>query len=233
MENLTPYFTDDDYGDLTLHIQERLEQLEQLPHPPVREAMFDLLGSIDMMHREALTRLLLIVQKHTPQLLEQFQADIVIRSMLSLYEFIDTENEPEPEPPPVGNTTFIPLDQISVSPKIKEPIWIPGGHVNDLQPGSLQARKFEDVEVVLINAEAELFALRNACLDSILPLSAGSLEGHVLTCPWHGCRYDVRTGEIQNGSRLKLETYPVVVGENGKFHVGFNIPDHQNPLKSR
>ncbi len=218
MQNLTPFFTDDDYGELTLHIQDRLDQLQQLPHPQVRDAMFDLLNSIDMMHREAFVRLLLLIQKDSPDVLPQLEEDVVIRSVLALYELI-----PDDAPPPAP-ATFIPLEAISVSPGIKEPIWIPGGYAADLPPGSLRAQKFEDVEVLLCNVEGRIFALRNACLDSILPLSSGALDGHILTCPWHGCRYDVRTGEIQNGSGLKLDRYPVRLLDTGKFTVGFNIP---------
>ena len=66
--------------------------------------------------------------------------------------------------------------------------------------------------------------LRNACLTSILPLSSGHIEADILVCPWHNCRYNIRTGEIQNGSGLTLETYPVRVSEDGQFRVGLNIP---------
>jgi len=107
------------------------------------------------------------------------------------------------------------------------PVWIPGGYLDDLPPGTMRSQKFEDVDVLLGNVNGEIFALRNACLDSILPLSAGQLDGPLLICPWHGCQYDVRTGEIQNGSRRKLETFPVMVGENGRFSVGFNIPEYK------
>lgn len=226
MENLTPYFTDDDYAELMLHIQRRLDQLQQLPHPQVREAMLDLLGSIDMMHREAFVRLLLIFQQESPNMLPRLEDDTVIRSVLALYELLpDDESEPEPPPSPASGT-FIPLEAVGVSSGPKRPIWMPGGAVDNLPPGSMRAQAFEDVRLLLCNVDGQIYALHNACLDSILPLSSGVLEGHILTCPWHGCRYDVRTGEIQNGSGLKLERFPVRLLDNGKITVGFNIPDY-------
>lgn len=226
MQNLTPFFTDDDYAELTLHIHARLDQLQQLPHPQVRDAMFDLLNSIDMMHREAFVRLLLLIQQDAPDLFARLEEDTVIRSVLALYELLP-DDSPEPEPPPSPDAgTFIPLDAISVSPGIKEPIWIPAGPVDDLPPGSMRAQKFEDVDVLLCHVDGEIYAVRNACLDSILPLSVGTLDGYILVCPWHGCRYDIRTGEIQNDSGLKLKRYPVRRLDNGKFMVGFNIPNH-------
>ena len=48
--------------------------------------------------------------------------------------------------------------------------------------------------------------------------AAGRLEGCVLTCPWHGWQYDVRTGENEFDRALKLETYEVVV-EDGEVKV--------------
>jgi nitrite reductase/ring-hydroxylating ferredoxin subunit len=31
------------------------------------------------------------------------------------------------------------------------------------------------------------------------PLPEGTLQGHVVTCPWHGSQYDVRTGRALRG----------------------------------
>ena len=50
------------------------------------------------------------------------------------------------------------------------------------------------------------------------PLGHGKLAGCVLTCPWHGWQYDVRTGENEFDRALKLETYEVVV-EDGEVKV--------------
>jgi nitrite reductase/ring-hydroxylating ferredoxin subunit len=27
-------------------------------------------------------------------------------------------------------------------------------------------------------------------------LAEGDIEGHEVTCPWHGARFDIRTGEV-------------------------------------
>lgn len=232
MEKRTPYFSDDDYVSLTLHIQNLLDQLEELPHPRIKETVFELLGSIDMMHREALVRMLILTEEHSPELMARLEQDTVVRSVLELYELVEAEFVAEEDAgSPVktastGQVAFIPLDQVGVSPGIKEPIWIPGGYIDDLSPGVLYTEKFEDVEVLLCIVEGEIFAMRNTCLDSILPLASGRLEAYTLICPWHGCRYDLRTGELLNDSGLKLETFPVRVGEDGRFRVGFNIPDY-------
>jgi nitrite reductase/ring-hydroxylating ferredoxin subunit len=48
--------------------------------------------------------------------------------------------------------------------------------------------------VLLARVGDEVFALRNACGESPLPLDFSALDGTELRCSWHGCRYDVRTG---------------------------------------
>ncbi len=40
------------------------------------------------------------------------------------------------------------------------------------------------------------------------PLDAGSVVDGIVTCPWHGYRFDVRTGCSADGRRLRLATPP-------------------------
>ena len=44
------------------------------------------------------------------------------------------------------------------------------------------------------------------------------LDGCVLTCPWHGWQYDVRTGENEFDRAIQLRTYEVEVAE-GEIRV--------------
>ena len=39
----------------------------------------------------------------------------------------------------------------------------------------------------------------------------GTLEGEVVTCPWHMWEYNVRTGEFVANPDIKVATYPVQV----------------------
>jgi nitrite reductase/ring-hydroxylating ferredoxin subunit len=51
-------------------------------------------------------------------------------------------------------------------------------------------------EIALFNIEGNFFALENACTHEEGPLAEGDIEGHEVTCPWHGGRFDIRTGEV-------------------------------------
>ena len=213
--------TDAEYEQLALHVQELIEKVEGLPFPKVRDDVFDLLQGFDALHREALARLLQLIVSEAPSLIPKVEEDFVIRTLLILYDFLPQEAEPEASLPKKGG--FVPLDQVDILEEIRMPIWMPGGHLSDLEPGTLMPKKFEGVSVLFCRIEDEVFALLNACVGSILTLEQGRLEGYTLVCPWHDCHYDVRSGELQDGSGQKVQTFPVEIGPQGRFSVGFNI----------
>jgi nitrite reductase (NADH) small subunit len=69
--------------------------------------------------------------------------------------------------------------------------------VADCPPGnSLETVAGERV-VALFNVSGEFFALDGVCPHQGGPLSEGELSGCVVTCPWHGWQFDVRTGQHQ------------------------------------
>lgn len=50
------------------------------------------------------------------------------------------------------------------------------------------------IQVGLFRVGDEIFAMENVCPHAGLPLSAGTLEGCIVTCNAHGWSFDVRTG---------------------------------------
>jgi naphthalene 1,2-dioxygenase ferredoxin component len=49
-------------------------------------------------------------------------------------------------------------------------------------------------EVLLCRFDGRVYALPSRCTHRGAPLIDGRLEGPFLRCPWHGVRFDVRTG---------------------------------------
>ncbi|MGB2953257.1 MAG: Rieske 2Fe-2S domain-containing protein [Gaiellaceae bacterium] len=75
-----------------------------------------------------------------------------------------------------------------------------------------------DEPIALANVDGELYAVQGHCLHLHGPLGEGRLDGHVLTCPWHGWQYDVRTGKNVFDLAIQLRTYEVRV-EDGEIKV--------------
>jgi nitrite reductase/ring-hydroxylating ferredoxin subunit len=65
---------------------------------------------------------------------------------------------------------------------------------------------------VVYNVDGIFFATQNACTHQQGPLNEGTLEDCIVECPWHGSRFDVRTGEVVQGpAKEPLRTYRVII----------------------
>ena len=66
--------------------------------------------------------------------------------------------------------------------------------VGELKPGENKVVSVDGTEVALFNVDGSFYALGNTCPHRGGPLGEGYLEGDVVTCPWHGWRFNVKTG---------------------------------------
>jgi nitrite reductase/ring-hydroxylating ferredoxin subunit len=67
--------------------------------------------------------------------------------------------------------------------------------IKDVPPGKLKHVEVEEKEILLANSDGKLHALCDRCSHMNAPLSMGTLNGKVVTCPMHGARFDVTTGK--------------------------------------
>ena len=88
----------------------------------------------------------------------------------------------------------------------------------DVPAGTAITVKVGDRPLALFNVDGSFYATQHECLHLRGPLGEGKLEGSVITCPWHGWQYDVRTGENEFDRAIVLETFEVLV-ENGEIKV--------------
>lgn len=68
--------------------------------------------------------------------------------------------------------------------------------------------------VALFNIEGVFYALDGVCPHQGGPLGKGAVQGHVVTCPWHGWQFDVRDGQHQFSENVQQATLPVKVEED-------------------
>ncbi len=52
-----------------------------------------------------------------------------------------------------------------------------------------------DTPVLLFRHDDEVFALDDVCTHTGEPLAGGEVDGFVVTCPWHGAQFDIRSGK--------------------------------------
>ena len=95
------------------------------------------------------------------------------------------------------------------------PNFVKVASTSDLKPGENKVVNANGTEMALFNVDGEFFAISNTCLHRGGPLGEGFLEGDVVSCPWHGWRYSVKTGANVSIPAAKVATYEVKVERNG------------------
>lgn len=91
-----------------------------------------------------------------------------------------------------------------------------------LADGSVRAVELDGTSVLVARVDAEYYAVANRCADSPLPLEFSALRDSELTCSWHGCRYDVRTGARLDLAGNRLRVFPVRV-EDGRVRIAMDV----------
>ena len=100
------------------------------------------------------------------------------------------------------------------------PEWMDIGVAEEMAQERKACLAVGEVPVVVCSVEGQLVAFRNICPHAGLPLGEGNLQGHVLTCPFHGYSYDVKSGKnIDFGEDTPLAMLPVRVTDAGHVEV--------------
>ena len=84
----------------------------------------------------------------------------------------------------------------------------------DIPPGTGKCVEVNGQQIALFNVDGTVHAIHNECLHRGGPLAEGELEGHVVTCPWHGWQYDVRTGINTMDENEQVARYEVRIEGN-------------------
>jgi ferredoxin-NADP reductase/nitrite reductase/ring-hydroxylating ferredoxin subunit len=80
----------------------------------------------------------------------------------------------------------------------------------DITAGSGRAVEAKGHRIAVFNVGGRYHAIDDTCPHQSGPLSEGTLDGTVVTCPWHGARFDVTTGAVlAPPARRGVATYPV------------------------
>jgi Fe-S cluster biogenesis protein NfuA/nitrite reductase/ring-hydroxylating ferredoxin subunit len=113
---------------------------------------------------------------------------------------------------------FIPLDSLR---PVRGPalVWQRVFAASDVAPGMLRRVVVEGVAVIVANVDREFYAYRDGCPGSPLTLESSTVEAGVLTCPWHGCRFDLRGGRRLGSEGPGLPVVPIAV-EAGEVRIG-------------
>jgi nitrite reductase/ring-hydroxylating ferredoxin subunit len=226
-------------SDLETHVerlQELVEYFERLEDGPVRDRVFELLEQVDHLHRSAVWRLFeLATELGGKGLVERITLDPGVKLLFMLYDLIPVDplqpvEATVQQAPAQGSASgFIPLGRIGG----RKPSWQIAIPRADVTAATMRSIQIGGTPVLICAVGEEVVAFRNACGRSVLPLHLGTIEGGEIRCPWHGCRFDARTGRRLDGEGPPLEAFSTSVRE-GLVYVATNTAtDRTEPAERR
>ena len=100
------------------------------------------------------------------------------------------------------------------------PDFVKVADLSEVPAGEMLLVDFQGEEVALANVDGTIYAIADTCTHMGGRLCQGMLEDTIATCPFHGGKFDVTTGEaVAEPAEEKLATYLVQVNDNGEIQV--------------
>ena len=72
----------------------------------------------------------------------------------------------------------------------------------DITEGQMKAVNIGGKEILVVNYGGKYYAVAGRCSHMGGELAKGKLEGNIVTCPRHGARFDVTSGQCLNGPKI-------------------------------
>jgi nitrite reductase/ring-hydroxylating ferredoxin subunit len=87
--------------------------------------------------------------------------------------------------------------------------------LSDINPGQMLYVDIDGLPIALANVDGTIYAFGDSCRHEGGPLSSGLLRDDIVTCPWHGWAYNVRTGKsLIPPVGLRVPTYAVEIRDD-------------------
>lgn len=70
---------------------------------------------------------------------------------------------------------------------------------SDVPVGVMKQLTIRGNEILVVNQNNNYHCLDARCTHAGAPLAEGELDGEILTCPWHGSRFNITNGAVIKG----------------------------------
>ena len=94
------------------------------------------------------------------------------------------------------------------------------GKTSEVQDGNMMHITAGGKEIVVTKLDGNYYAMDNVCTHAGADLHEGELSNNELTCPWHGAKWDIKTGNlISFPQKLKpLQSHKISI-ENDTLYI--------------
>ncbi len=82
----------------------------------------------------------------------------------------------------------------------------------EIPQGKLKVYNIDNESIAICNIDGNYYAFKNECPHMDFPLTRGIIMGETITCPAHGSKFNLRTGDVLSmPAAYPLRTYRLVV----------------------
>ena len=97
---------------------------------------------------------------------------------------------------------------------LSESTLVPAGAARDLPPGGRKLVFRPDGQtILLLNVEGEFYAMDNSCPHAGASMASGQCEGHTISCPAHGLKFNIKSGQCTASPGLLIPLYETLILE--------------------
>jgi len=99
------------------------------------------------------------------------------------------------------------------------PQWIEVCKVSEFERESVKTTLYEDIPIAIFKIGNDFYAIVDECTHMEARLSEGNVEGEVITCPLHGAKFNLRTGDVLSlPAASPIQVLPLKI-KNGTIFV--------------
>ncbi len=93
----------------------------------------------------------------------------------------------------------------------------------DISPSQMKEVEVDGQKIIIANINGKYYAIGSICTHEGGPLADGMLSGYEVECPWHGSKFDLRTGQVTNppanepepAYEIKIEGTQILIKKQG------------------
>lgn len=84
--------------------------------------------------------------------------------------------------------------------------------VSEIAPGTAKQVDVDGEPIAIFNLDGQFYAISDTCSHAQASLSEGEIENGVVTCPWHGAKFDIKTGKnLSMPAPMPVQTFSIKI----------------------
>lgn len=93
------------------------------------------------------------------------------------------------------------------------------GKIADIPQGKMQKVSVDGRDILVANINGSFYACDDTCTHAGASLSEGTIDGEVVTCGWHGAKFNCQTGKLEKfPAKIRdLKSYRTIVESDNVF----------------